>query len=414
MLLPGGNHARGVTLIEMLVVLSIIITLSGLSLAGYYAWRNQTFKQSAFTEVALQLRVARNYAIKGAVGSVVEVDPYAGVLNSWSFRPVDRLSFENTGQLKKQGNVEVDRNAGRLGAGARFAGGELLLPHAGGFVGRDGMAVRFYVNLRGRPSYDEDWVLFRGGKLLRVSLSAELSLTVMLGGYSASSRGRVLVPGKWHEVMLRWVSVGDADEIELFVDGMALAMRNRAAEESLLAEIKAEEREKEPEVQTDDPDSASEEDPDAPKVVPSLFPEGFAFGPFHGDLDEAVLLTVIAGKEFGFSGDLYFVGKKQRIYFGPSGGLDLRYHDKPVAIGIAEKVQELKPLGRTYVASEKETREVFPDGPVNYAHVEVTGRIWFERAELPEEEGEVDGSESGTDDRDTNAMLDETKEQTGK
>jgi len=84
----------GITLLELLIVLTIISILSGLGLAGYYSLKNRSMREASLVEASLKLRQARNYAVSGSVGSIVEVDPVEGVMRSWSYQPVWLLGFE--------------------------------------------------------------------------------------------------------------------------------------------------------------------------------------------------------------------------------------------------------------------------------------------------------------------------------
>ena len=115
----GVRHGGGVTLIELLMVLAIVTSLLGLSFAGLQAWKRRSAAESCLAEVALRLREARNFAVSGSVGSVVDVNPDGGTLVSSSFVPVALLDFdgEEGGATRRGATVE----SGRLGNGANLS-----------------------------------------------------------------------------------------------------------------------------------------------------------------------------------------------------------------------------------------------------------------------------------------------------
>lgn len=396
---PGAVNGgeRGVTLLELLTVLVIISILTSLTLAGYYAWQRRTLREANFIEVELRLREARNFAIKGSVGSVAEIDPFLGEINTWSFRPVELLNFDTPSEAKPSGRVENQAGSGYIGACAFLDGGELKLPQTGHFIGRNGLAVRFHVKLAGAPDGSQDWVLFKGGDHLTVSVTANLALRIKLGKRAGHSRGMALVPGRWHAVTFKWITTGNTEVVDLLVDNMSLRIQGEGRAAKASSKDKSTEK--------DGKDEAAEKAAKKPAVDGSiLFPQGLAFGPFRGLLDEAVVLSVVAGKPYSLSGEVFFAGKKQRIHFAPSGGLDRRYHDDPVAIPMAGQVEELKQEGRTFVAPVELERELIPVGPVSHIHVALSGRIRTVHPELPV--GGSDPAEESPDGPETKSKQD--------
>ncbi len=350
----------GFTLIELMVVLSIMSVLAGLSIAGFAAWKRRAMHDSCLAEVSLRLREARNFAIASAVRSVVAVDPARGSIQAWSFEPARRVSFEE-GESGYSTRGEVPLVPGKLGQAADLAKGEVVMADLADLIGREGLALRVSVLLVGRPAAEgEPLTLFRGGSAFSCAVTPGLGLACQVGAWRGQTRGWVIVPGRWQELALTANAV--SGELELAVDGIAATMGGGAAEKG------------------------SGRPAPPPGVIVTaippgreLVPAGITFGPCPCLVDEITVLAAIAGREYGVPGEFAIVGAPQRIQFGPSGGLDRRFHDEPCQILIAPSfaLEELASPGRTVVAG-------VPDIPIppellSRVHVELAGRVWAEK-----------------------------------
>lgn len=88
---------KGFTLIELIVVVVIIITLTGFGIAGYNNFnQRQTLKQAA-EEVKSNLRDAQNRALSGEKGSDLITCGANDVLNYWLFSITGATTYTISG-----------------------------------------------------------------------------------------------------------------------------------------------------------------------------------------------------------------------------------------------------------------------------------------------------------------------------
>jgi prepilin-type N-terminal cleavage/methylation domain-containing protein len=362
------ERVRGMTLLELMVVLAILGALFGLSLAGFYAWKRRAMHDACLAEVTLRLREARNLAISGAVGSVARVDPAQSTVQAWSFQTVALLGFETAGTAQPRGGAvrtegEVTAVNGRLGGGVNLSRGAVLVPHAGGFIGREGMALRLYVFLLGRPAAeDETWTIARSGNRFALDVVRDGGVAVRLGTWTMRTAGGVLVPRRWQELALTWRAAGGDDAVAVTVDGCRARPCGPAPP---------------PDLRPFTADAAGTTIRDADGILP----EGFAFGPVAAFVDEIEVLAVVPGRSYGVPGEYSIVGRPQAVHFAPSGGLDLRHHDGPVTVFIAPSalIELQAGKGRTAVAGAI-LPEDLPAGRLSRVTVELSGRIRAEKA----------------------------------
>ena len=358
----AGRCRRGITLLELMVVLAIISTLMGMAMAGFTLWKRRSMYDACMTGVALVLREARNYAISAGLGSVVEVDTARSVMFAWSYRPVELLTFDSPGGSRYTPRGDVRPGPGRLGRGVDLAGdGVVALPDAGNYLGREGMAFRAFVLLKEAPrAATSAATLMAAGDVLALEVTPECGLRVRMGPHTAASRGMVLVPGRWHEVTCQWIVLSRLMELTVTVDGVDVALRAAQGDDR----------------------AAEFEMPREP------FASGVCFGPLPALLDEVQLFTALAGGEFAPPGEYALAGPPLRVHFAPTGGLDMRYHDAPAEILVvpSELLEETRVRGRTVVGSATAVDDVPPEH-VSRVRVEFSGRIWGERGEArPEAE----------------------------
>ncbi|HNR99599.1 MAG TPA: hypothetical protein PKX48_08335 [Planctomycetota bacterium] len=350
------------TLIELLMVLAIVTSLLGLSFAGLQAWKRRSAAESCLAEVALRLREARNFAVSGSVGSVVDVNPDGGTLVSSSFVPVALLDFdgEEGGATRRGATVE----SGRLGNGANLSGGDILFENASALVGANGAAVRAWLCLLGAPPRGAAWTLCAAGEWLAVQVTPDLALTVRLGPWTGTTRGRAVAPGRWHDVLIAWQRGPPDEEFALQIDGI--------------------------DVRLDGPERLAVHDPGSDPFV-----AGLKLGPLGAVVDEVQVFARIESPEHGISDEFLLVGPRRRIHFAPSGMLDLRYHDQAVAITIAEAAEVEAALGgaRTVVKSEIEA----PARGSARVWVELSGRVWSERLRPVEEAAPSGGTPAASE-----------------
>ncbi len=349
----GDARCLGMTLLELLVVLGIIAVLATLSVSGYLAWKRRAMLSACLTEVSLRLREARNFAISGAVPAVVYVDAAQNNIESYSFRPVVRVDFEKGGQaasLAASGAVSLEE--GRIGKGALLRSGSTVeLRSVGGFIGPEGFAVSLFLLPARLPTRDDpQWYLLKGGEDFALSITPEGGFELRLGSWKGRTRGAVLVPGRWQEIRVIWRAVC-GKTLRITWDGIPVSLRSESTRSFSRFPVPV----------------------DPGKAV--LLPGGLTVGPLEGVVDEIVVYTVVAGKEYGIPGEFFIIGPSRTVHFAPSGCLDVRYHEKPVEISIAPSAYlEKEPSGRTVAVGSSSRVEVPPE-MLSRVVVELSGRI---------------------------------------
>ena len=343
------RRGGGVTLIELLVVLMIVSSLLGLSFAGLQAWQRRSAAEACLAEVGLRLREARNFAVSGSVGSVVDVNTDRSTLTSYSFVPAALLSFDGEAGGATLRGATTER--GRLGNGANLSGGDIFFENASALVSPNGAAVRAWLCPLGAPPRGGAWTLCAAGEWLAVQVTPDLGLEVKLGPWTGTTRGRAVVPGRWHDVLVAWKRGAPAEEIALRIDGV--------------------------DVRIDGPERIAAHDPG---IDP--FGAGLTLGPLGALIDEVQVFALIESPEHEIPGEFVLVGPRTRVHFAPSGALDLRRHDEPVAITIADAAEVDAAVGgaRTIVKSAVEA----PARGSARVWIELSGRIWSERLEPAE------------------------------
>ncbi len=344
------TRMHGVTLMELMVVLMIVSVLLGLSFAGLQAWKRRAAAETCLAEVALRLREARNFAVSGSVGSIVDVDTIRSTLTSFSYVPVALVSLDRESAEASLRGVTTE--PGRLGLAANLKTGEIVFANASALVGANGAALRFCLCMDAAPPERTVWTLVAGGEFLALQVTSNLALVVKAGPWTGTTRGRVVSPGRWHDVVLKWKRGGEQDEeLVLEVDAVELRLAG--------------------------PERTAPSDPGT-----SPFGPGIKLGPVNALLDEIELFALVESPEYGIPAEFVLVGPRARVCFAASGGLDLRRHDAPVAITIADAEEVEASIGkaRTIVKAELQAR-----GSAR-VWVELSGRIWSERLEPREEE----------------------------
>lgn len=108
------GHRRGVTLIELMVVLSVIAIVFGIGLAFLTSASRDLEFRSTVGQVRTLLRYARSEAIAQHSAAYVEIDPVAREMRAVTKRPIGLWHFED------------DACTGAFGHHGKVSGGELV------------------------------------------------------------------------------------------------------------------------------------------------------------------------------------------------------------------------------------------------------------------------------------------------
>lgn len=315
---PDALLRRGMTLIEILFVMSIVAILFGIGL-GAFSSLNLDEKAAKGT-VETTLRAANNWAMARNAPATVQIDPKARtiqavgmqVIGTWRFEALPvRGAFELDGS--QRGRVELDPR-GYRGKSLSFLGAP-----SGSLVS---------VPVQADPAYDLSngfevrCVVKRlaasGGQVLKLGEVIELDVTET-GSVRASfsavrtdefgderSAGRTVletepgrVPlGEWTRLTLQY----DRKDFKISVNGLV---------------------------------SASVEQDGRVAPVEEALHFGGSGSPFPGSIDDVVLAGVGEEEVFVLPDGIEFAkGTPTVVRFAGGGGLDRRAHREPVRVGL--------------------------------------------------------------------------------
>jgi len=345
------RFATGVTLLELIFVLTILAALATLTLSGYLAWKRKALLSSCLSEISLRLREARNFAVQAGISSVTYVNAPENTVRSFSFRPALRMDFDH-GFSAREASWGVKLKEGRVGKGILLDGSSAFaLPDAGRFIAPEGFAITLFVLPLRLPKEDQSWYLLKGGEDFAISIMADGALKLKMGKWEGRTRSLIIVPGKWQEIGFSC----------RFVCGASLSLTWEGIPLKLYVPI----------------GKASHEVVQGCRA--SLPRAGLSVGPLEGLVDEVVLYIVLASKAYNVPGEFFILGSSQTIHFAPSGCLDPVYHEKPSEILIAPSYYlEREETGRTLPF--RSTRKVkVPEEAISKVVVDLTGRIRIEQ-----------------------------------
>jgi competence protein ComGC len=300
--------ARGVTLVEVLTVVAILVTLLALSAFTYIRMSRSYKEQGAAAELDVVLRQARNSALVSNAPAFVQIDSEKKRVTPWLYKTVGMWRFEDHGGSGKTHGAYHD---------AMFRGGEIFNE------GKIGKCARLrdgaYVDVGNDPDFD----LEDGGYLeayirpLVYEFSGDhyifdkagcYSLKVRQGGYLQGEVGGVkLVENTYRIAVNRWTKVAlawDAVTMRLMVDDGVVA-----AGPGGKAPIG-----------------------EAPLLI------GHQTASLIGLVDEVRVLAATAGKSLQLPGSVtelrHSAAPWGGIYFAPDGSLDMRFHPGPVDVSV--------------------------------------------------------------------------------
>jgi prepilin-type N-terminal cleavage/methylation domain-containing protein len=297
------SAARGFTLLEMLVVLSIVGLLMGLGIGVYLRLAAGLTPSIAVGRVKTLLRMARNSAVREGSPAVVHLDARGQSVRATSSRTVAYWHCEDgTGAFGRsftpvRGTIVPE---GRIGNGLRLDDGGFADCGTGPELDlREGLSIEAYV----WPREVQAQTIVRKGDAYVFGMTGEGFLT-----------GRVTLEGGTREEVVaetgalradRWSRVGffyNRAVLALYVDGRQVASR-------------VETRRLEP-------------DPKAPFLI------GDRSSSFTGIVDEIRVREVLTSEAVKLPEEVTLEGEDGLVVFDPSGKLDPAWHSGPVRIPL--------------------------------------------------------------------------------
>ena len=349
---PARRSAHaGFTLMELLVVLTIVGVVSGLSIGVYRKVSLQNILPASASEVSSVLRAARNFSVSSGLPSRVYIDAETETISAFGYELVASWSFEDLEERELDSVLE--RGETILGAFREPAEAQGLIEVMNGRVGRGLWFADEGASLVAprRPRYDaprgfslEAWVLFNPQAPSRVNAWNELAREDL---YAVISR-----PGSW-EFGLRgdasvYAMLGDADRpnasttfFASTASGQVLGSRwvhVRASFDGLelTLEVDGIAREWRPEgFEGYDP----RDWPPLPEAVEPSEAELMISHPrrmFIGGIDEVKVRVALEPMTARLPSEVAFVGNSRLIRFDSRGALDPIFHSRPVLVRIGE------------------------------------------------------------------------------
>jgi len=315
-----------VTLVELLVVISIMGLLMGIGAGVWIKFRSASTGQEAYARLAALARRARVFALEESTGSRLILDVkrrsfYAEglrLVGMWhlegptdSRRPWVEAGFAGRG-LTVAGGFYQDKDNnnqpvyGYRGGGVRFKGSGCLIMDDAAFAFPAGGELSCYL----LPEKDSAatgtrQLLFSRGRELQLLINADGELEAKSGAASLTTAGYRLPALRWSQVAFFF----SPEEVRVTVDGV---VRGRISPGDL---------------------PGKKED-----HLPLAFGDDSTSGfPFVGTVDEPSLRRVARETEYRLPGQVELVSPVGAIHFDAAGMLDRRYHGGPIRIGIKRR-----------------------------------------------------------------------------
>jgi len=310
------RNARAVTLIELMVVLSVIAIILGVGLAFLTSATRDLEFRSAVGQFRTLLRYARSEAIAQHSPAYVEVDPTPDhrEMRAVTKRPIALWHFEDpecTGAFGQNGKMHGgDLVRGKLGSALSLGTGDSVdcgeLPV---FRPDQGILLEAWLLLNSRQA--QTLFTCEGEYALRVS--ADGGLAGEAGGKKADAQGSQVPVGRWFETKL----VYDGKVVLLFQDGQVVG--------------------------------ASEDDgkPGELDTRGSRFVIGADKNGVDGLVDEVRVSAILATESRKMPEGVTIVGDAAvQIWFDDRGRLDRGHHAAPASITLSwEKESETFTVG---------------------------------------------------------------------
>ncbi|MBN1441188.1 MAG: prepilin-type N-terminal cleavage/methylation domain-containing protein [Planctomycetes bacterium] len=364
----AGRFRPGFTILEILVVLSILALLGGLSIGAFQAARRSYLLAASAARIQGILRAARNTSIATSTPSFVVIDPAARLVKAQSYETIGEWSFEGRGAASgglagfSQDSAVAGSAPGRVGAGLA-PGTYVDCGRSSRFDVRDGLFLEAWVRheeavaipappdqgkarrVRLEPLREEEEKPARCIAARKGAFSFGMTpwgaLEAAIGPYRARTAPGVVPPFRWVFVTVRY----DGQSLAVAADGVDRELRPIAR-------------------------GAAPGGGDPSSKLPSEIPltrEPFTISspesPFPGCIDEVRLRGRIEPLAYEHADFEMILGWKRTIHFDARGHLDPAHHEEGERIVLIE-VPDVRSSSTTvsvvdYSVTYEEWRERF-------------------------------------------------------
>jgi prepilin-type N-terminal cleavage/methylation domain-containing protein len=321
----GPSRRRGVTLVELLVVITVIGVLLSIGVGVWLAFRAGSTRARAFRNLVGAVRRARVFAIEESAASRLVLTRPRNAPHGFHAEGLRLVGFWNLEQPKDPTKDEVSDPltgfAGRKleqfdgvfnidgkmdlpvegyrGTGIFFEnGGRIVLPGESTRLPRGG-TVSFWL----LPAYENaKQNLLTRGRELEFVFTQQGKLEATVGSAIIDTGGYRLVPGRWSHIELRF----SPREVVICVNGVERA-RTKPGEDF--------------------------EMPD-PKELDLPMEMGAGEWKIYGRLDEIAVRRAVREEPFQLPPEFVIECQVDELRFDSSGRLDRRFHNGPVKVAI--------------------------------------------------------------------------------
>lgn len=223
----------GVTLVELMVVLSVIAIILGIGLAFLTSASRDLEFRSTVSQVRSLLRYARSEAIAQRSAACVEIDPVAREMRAITKRPIGLWHFED------------EACTGAFGLNGRMSGGEIVHGKLGSALS---LEQKDYVDCGVLPFFRPDqgilieaWLLLTSAKaqsiftcegMYGLRVAKDGGLAAEAGGKEADAEGVQVPVGRWFEVKV----VYDGNFVVIKQDGQVVGFSEDVGKPGELAD----------------------------------------------------------------------------------------------------------------------------------------------------------------------------------
>jgi prepilin-type N-terminal cleavage/methylation domain-containing protein len=317
----ASRRARGITLIELMVVIAIITMVMGIGVGVWIAFRSSSARGQAFRNLVVACRRARVFSLEesapsrliikrpkdGPHGFHAEGLRLVGYWHLESSPPQDPdghdplVGFAGR-ELEQSGGAFHDEKGvipGYSGTGIYFkAGGTIYLPVGGLRLPRGGQISFDYLG----PRVDRKQGLVSRGKDLEVTLSPEGRIEAQVASVIVAPERYRLPRGRWSRIALFYSS----HDVRVIVDGVVRA-HSKPDDEVELPEAK---------------------ELDLPLEI------GSGEWKIYGYLDNIAVHRTVREGDVQLPAGMRLECDVDEIHFDSAGMLDRRFHSGPVKIVI--------------------------------------------------------------------------------